>query len=340
MPAIRYPAPLRPGDRVGVTAPSTGVPAALRPRLEFALRVVRERGYEVVAGDCLHGDGIVSAPAADRAAELQAMLTDPAIRAVVPPWGGELAVELLPLLDLEAIAAAEPTWLVGYSDLSTLLVAITARTGIATLHAANLLDTPYALPAPLKPWDEVAATPAGGTVEQGSGERHRGGGYDDWEREPEIAVPRLDTPTRWTRLDADAPLHARGRLIGGCIETVSVLAGTPFGDVSALAGDGLIVYVEASDQPALDIARGLWRFRLAGWFDAAAAVLVGRTHAPASGDFTQEDAVRSALAGTGVPVVTGVDCGHVPPQLSLVNGARAELTLAPDGRATLRQQLI
>ena len=192
------------------------------------------------------------------------MLTDPAMRAVVPPWGGELAVEVLPLLDLEAIAAAEPTWLVGYSDLSTLLVAITARTGIATLHAANLLDTPYALPAPFKPWDEVAATPAGGTVEQGPSERHRGGGYDGWEREPEIAAPRLDTPTRWRRLDADAPLHARGRLIGGCIETVSVLAGTPFGDVSALAGDGLIVYVEASDQPALDIARGLWRLRLAG----------------------------------------------------------------------------
>src|SRR5687767_10282556 len=124
MTAIRYPAPLRPGDRVGVTAPSSGVPPGLRRRLEFAVRVVRARGYEVVGGDCLHADGIVSAPAADRAAELQAMLTDPAIRAVVPPWGGELAVELLPLLDLEAIAAAEPTWLVGYSDLSTLLVPI------------------------------------------------------------------------------------------------------------------------------------------------------------------------------------------------------------------------
>jgi len=32
--AIRYPAPLRAGDRIGVTAPSSGVPPALRPRLE------------------------------------------------------------------------------------------------------------------------------------------------------------------------------------------------------------------------------------------------------------------------------------------------------------------
>jgi len=334
--AVRYPAPLRPGDRIGVTAPSSGVPAALRPRLAFAIRTVRDRGFDVVEGACLHSDGVVSAPAAERAAELQAMLTDPAIRAVVPPWGGELAVELLPLLDLEAIGAAEPTWLVGYSDVSTLLVALTTRCGVATLHAPNLLDTPYDLPAPLAPWHAVAATPPGGSVVQGPGARHRGGGYDDWAQEPEITDPGLDAPTRWRRLDEDGPLHARGRLIGGCIETVSVLAGTPFGDVAPLAGDGLIVYVEASEQPALDIARGLWRMRLAGWFDAATAVLVGRTHAPASGDFTQDDAVRSALAGLGVPIVAGVDCGHVPPQLALVNGAPAELEVGERTRLVQR----
>jgi muramoyltetrapeptide carboxypeptidase len=333
--AIRYPRPLRPGDRVGVTAPSSGVPAGLRPRLDFAIRVLGERGFEVVRGDCLLGD-LVSAPAAERAAELQGMLIDRTIRAVVPPWGGELAVELLPLLDFEAIAAAEPTWLVGYSDMSTLLAALTARCGIATLHAPNLLDTPYDLPRPLAPWTEVAGTAAGGTVSQGPSRHHRGGGHDDWARDPEVTDPGFDAPTRWRRLDADAPLRARGRLIGGCIETVSVLAGTPFGDVAPLAGDGLIVYVEASEQPALDIARGLWRMRLAGWFDAATAVLVGRTHAPASGGFTQDDAVRSALAGTGVPVVADVDCGHVPPQLALVNGAVAELELEAHVRLVQR----
>ena len=190
--AIRYPRPLRPGDRVGVTAPSSGVPAALRPRLEFAIRVLGERGFEVVRGDCLLGD-LVSAPAAERAAELQGMLIDRTIRAVVPPWGGELAVELLPLLDFEAIAAAEPTWLVGYSDTSTLLAALTARCGIATLHAPNLLDTPYDLPRPLAPWTEVAATAAGGTVSQGPSPHHRGGGHDDWARDPEVTDPG---PTR------------------------------------------------------------------------------------------------------------------------------------------------
>jgi muramoyltetrapeptide carboxypeptidase LdcA involved in peptidoglycan recycling len=47
---LRFPAPLRPGDLVGVTSPSSGVPTELRPRLDVAVRTVRERGFEVEIG--------------------------------------------------------------------------------------------------------------------------------------------------------------------------------------------------------------------------------------------------------------------------------------------------
>ena len=82
---MRYPAPLRPGDTIGVTAPSSGVEDELRPRLDFCLDHLRRLGYQVRVGDCMDGTGLVSAPAADRAAELTAMLLDPQVRAVVPP---------------------------------------------------------------------------------------------------------------------------------------------------------------------------------------------------------------------------------------------------------------
>src|SRR3954447_13192485 len=101
---MRFPSPLRPGDRIGVTAPSAGVAPAMRPRLEVAVRALEERGFEVVRGDCLGGDGVVSAPKAARAAELTAMLADPAIRAVVPPWGGEMSIDLLDLVDWAGLA--------------------------------------------------------------------------------------------------------------------------------------------------------------------------------------------------------------------------------------------
>jgi muramoyltetrapeptide carboxypeptidase len=116
---IRFPRSLRPGDAIGVTGPSAGVGEHHRGRLDFCVGWLQERGYEVVLGDCLDGTGVASAPPAERAAELTTMLSDPRIAAVVPPWGGELAVEILPHLDFDAISRSEPTWLVGFSDTST-----------------------------------------------------------------------------------------------------------------------------------------------------------------------------------------------------------------------------
>ena len=99
----------------------------------------------------------VSAPKEQRAAELTAMLADPAIRAVVPPWGGELAIDLLDRIDWDALAAAEPTWLVGFSDLTTLMLPLTLRLGWATLHGSNLMDTPYTPPDGLLHWTDIAS---------------------------------------------------------------------------------------------------------------------------------------------------------------------------------------
>lgn len=72
----RFPSPLRPGDVVGVTSPSSGVPSQLLPRLGVAVRRVRDRGYGVRIGECMAGDRHVSAPAGQRAAEFQNMLLD------------------------------------------------------------------------------------------------------------------------------------------------------------------------------------------------------------------------------------------------------------------------
>jgi muramoyltetrapeptide carboxypeptidase len=341
---IRYPAPLGRGARIGVTSPSAGVPEALRPRLDFCVSTLRRAGYEVEVGACMDGTGVVSAPAVARAAELTGMLCDPRIAAVVPPWGGELAVELLPHLDLAAIGTADPTWLVGYSDLSTLLLPLTVVTGIATLHGQNLMDTPYRVPAPLLSWLDVVRLPAGAHCSQGASRRHRSRSVDRWEDDPTTTEFTLDTPGRWRSLGSpDATIRVSGRLIGGCVEVLTVLAGTAWGDVSAFADrhapEGLVVYLEAADDPALSVARHLWSLRLAGWFDHANAVLVGRTRAPASGRFTQLDAVRSALDGLDVPVVVDVDCGHVPPHLALVNGALAEIEIGP-GTQTIVQHLL
>ncbi|MFG2947516.1 S66 family peptidase [Streptomyces adustus] len=327
--SVRYPRPLRPGDRIGVTSPSSGVPKELSARFEVVVRDLRARGHEVVVGRCMDGSGHISAPAAERAAELMGMLTDPGIRAVVPPWGGETAIDLLTLLDFDRLRAAEPTWLVGFSDLSTLMTPLTLLTGVATVHGNNLMDTPYRVPDGLLSWLDVVAAPQGEPFAQTPPGRHRASGWDDYRAHPDVRELTLDTAGGWTRLDGEGDVDVEGRLIGGCVETLVNLAGTPYLDVRSFARDlapeGLLVYVEAAEDNAFTICRNLHGMRLAGFFDAANAVLVGRTEAPDGRTLTQHEAVLDALGPLDVPIVADVECGHVPPYLPLVNGARGRL---------------
>lgn len=325
---MRFPQPLQPGDRIGVTAPSSGVDDHLRPRLDHAVGLLRERGFAVEVGECLAGDGVTSAPREQRAAELTRMLLDPAIRAVVPPWGGELAIDLLDQLDWERLEVAAPTWMVGFSDLSTLLLPLTLRLGWATLHGSNLMDTPYAPPPGLLHWTEVAAAVEPFT--QRSPGRFRSEGWDDYRGHPDVETMTLDSDGDWSLLGADR-LDVTGRLVGGCIETISPLAGTAYGDVPGFGrdhiDDGLVVYLEAAEENAYSICRALHGLRLAGWFENARAILIGRTSAPASAGFTQRDAVVDALGMLGLPIVLDVECGHVQPFMPLVNGALARVVV-------------
>ena len=326
----RFPRPLRRGDRIGVTSPSAGVAGAASERIDFCVEWLRGRGYDVEVGECMDGTGLTSAPAEQRAAELTRMLADPEIRCVVPPWGGETAIDLVDLLDHDVLARAEPTWLVGFSDLSTVLLPVTTRLGWATLHGDNLADTPYSVPDGLLHWLDLVSGP-GPFVQRDSGL------VADWVRfedDPRATHWTQVGTTRW-EVEGGAAVDVSGRLIGGCVETIAHLAGTPYGDVRAWAeelDEPTVVYVEACEDGAVDICRYLHGMRLAGWFDRAVAVLVGSTVAPDHPDLTQREAVLDALGRLGLPIVWDLEIGHVPPHLPLVNGALARVVVDGDTR--------
>ena len=333
---VLFPAPLRRGDRVGVTSPSAGVEGPEADRIDFCVRWLREAGFDVVVGNLMDGTGVTSGPAAERAAELTAMLCDPSIKCVIPPWGGETGIDLVDLLDWDALAAADPTWLVGFSDTSTFLVPITTRLGWATVHGDDLADTPYAVPEGLLSWRDIVS----GT---GPHRQHDSGLIADWwpiAEDPQATQWKSVSTGRWTLHGADS-VHVSGRLIGGCVEAMCNLAGTPYGDVAAFgrqhADDGLIVYVEAAGDEAATICRNLHGLRLAGWFEHAQAILIGRTNAPDHPKLTQQEAVIDALGRLGLPIVLDLEIGHVPPHLPLVNGALATLTFDGDSREIVQQ---
>lgn len=331
--AFRWPAPLKPGDTVFVTAPSAGVPAPLHARLDLALQRLREEGWRVVEGDCLrHRHHQVSAPARERVAEWQAALLNPDYQAVFAPWGGERAIELLPLLDFDRLRAAPPKWVSGFSDLSTLSVPLSLCAGWVSLHSPNLMEL---ADAQLNPTTaglfQALALDQACEWRQHPSAAHRRHGSGNWAVQPDANL-MTDTPTQWRLLREDMPRHAAGRLIGGCLETLSRLAGTRFAPLAG-AREPWLLYLESSEATPYELARTLHSLALHGWFsrERLAGLLIGRSAAqPLTDDgFSGWSALEDVLRDFDGPVVMEMDIGHCPPQITLANGAWAELHLEP-----------
>ncbi|MBS4179012.1 S66 family peptidase [Lederbergia citrea] len=337
---IRYPKPLQTGEIIGVTAPSSGVPNELHHILNEAIQQFEKRGFGVQVGETSWmQEKAASSSASKRAAELNCMLQDPKIAAIIPPWGGEILMEILPKIDWENV---QPKWVLGYSDTSTLLFAITVMTGIATAHGTNIVDlrSDEWDPVTRKFMDVLSASDE--KIVQHSSEKFQ----SSWNhsKNPNPYVFQLDTPTEWKTIDG-APIKMSGRLLGGCIDTIQSLVGTPYGDVRSfrekyIKGENILWYFENCEMTATDFYRALLHMHYAGWFEQSNGIVFGRTPAGEEVEgFTIVDAMERISNLADLPIVFDADIGHVPPQMTLVNGARAKLE-AESGKAKLTMEFI
>jgi len=134
---------------------------------------------------------------------------------------------------------------------------------------------------------------------------------------------------------------ATGRLLGGCLDCLSDLFGTPYDGtadfVERYRDDGIIWYFDVFALSAEAVYRTLWRMRECGWFATARAIMVGRICFPHSQlDLTYRDMIEQALPD--LPLVLEADVGHVPPRMTMINGALATLT-TENGKGTLTMTL-
>lgn len=336
---IRYPRPLGPGSRVVVTAPSSGVPAPLHARLGLCLQHLRAQGFVVEEGQCLRDERQgASAPARERAAELERSLMRDEVDAVIPPWGGDLAIEILDRLDWGALARTRPKWVLGYSDSSTWMLPLTLRLGWATAHGPCLMD--------LVPGQDDALSQGvykALQLQQDHVLRQRQSQawqkrWSDFASAP-ASTYALTEPTHWRSLRGRPREAFDGRLIGGCLDTLVHLAGSPFGDVAGFIHhhrtEGVILFLENAGLAPAGVVRALHRLRWAGWLDGLSGLLIGRSAAPVPTDpaaLQLDDALQQSLECLPCPVLLDVDIGHVPPQLLLVNGAHAQVRWSAEVR--------
>lgn len=344
-----YPAPLQPGSRIAVTAPSSGVEPPLHARLDLVLGHLRAQGFVVEEGCCLRDERhSASASADERATELMALLLRDDIDAIIPPWGGELAIELLDRLDWPALAQVRPKWVLGYSDTSTWMLPLTLRLGWATAHGPCLMDlAPGQDDALTRAVMDHLAMPAGGRFVQRQS-THWQSQWTDFALVPDTTYA-LTEPTHWWPLNrpADSDIKMSGRLAGGCIDTLMHTAGTSHGElrrfIAEAGADGTLLYLENAEQSPTDLVRALHRLRWAGWLDGLTGLLIGRSAAPDNtGPTTLRycEALQSTLAMLPCPVLVDVDIGHRPPQLLLVNGVMAEVRWSAAKGGSVFQQFV
>ncbi|MEI3606112.1 LD-carboxypeptidase [Pseudogracilibacillus sp. SE30717A] len=334
---IKYPI-LKDNATIGVTAPSSGVEAELHELVHSACKQLNIKGFKTVCGNTVWNQKKAkSAPKEERALEFNQMVVDDKIDIIIPPWGGELLIEMLEDVDFENM---KNKWVLGYSDTSVLLLAITLKTGIATAHGTNLVDLREAnLDETTAMWESVLATEMGESIVQYSSSLYQ----KEWQFDHPLpaSVFNLTEKTIWKTV-TQATVKMEGRLLGGCIDVIRHLIGTPFGDVRQFRkeyiNEPIVWYFENCELKTTDLQRTLVQMRLAGWFENCSGILFGRSAAnmPVE-DYLIEDVYQDLFEELNIPIVYDIDCGHQPPQITFINGAYAKVHVE-NGKGTVIQE--
>lgn len=321
---IVKPPALRPGDTIGIVAPSWGGPALFPQRVERGRRFLESLGYRVVIGRHACGQrGHVSGTPEERATDLHDFFADPAVRAIVAAIGGDHSCHLLPLLDWDLIRR-NPTILVGYSDVTVLNLAIHARTGLVTFNGPALMPDFGEFPAPLPYTVEhflrvVTRPDAPGTIHPASGWTEE---RQEWGAPEEQQVPRTLRPSSgWTWLKEG---RATGPLLGGCLESLEHLRGTPYWPDC----HGVLLCFETSEEmPPPERVDALFQdYENMGVLAQIGGLLIGRPYGYSDAQRAQLHAVvLERTRRYAFPIVADLDFGHTAPQFTLPIGCRAEL---------------
>jgi muramoyltetrapeptide carboxypeptidase len=286
---------LKPGDTIGLINP---VSVPMSPAdLRSVTSTLGSLGMQVKCGARLD----VAASDEERAAEVNALFEDPSVKAILPVRGGWGSARLLPHLDYRTIRR-NPKVLMGFSDVSALLLGVNARAGLVTFHG----------PMGISSWEPFTVEQMKRILFQREAVKiARPAGSDDDEAE--------------ARVRTIVPGRARGCLIGGNLTVLSSIVGSPY-----LGGRGdLILFLEDVREPYSEVARKLTQLELAGILRRVRGVVFGqctRCNPPAANErLTLERVLRDQLEPLRIPAWSGALIGHIERQLTLPIGVRVEI---------------
>lgn len=234
---------LKKGDLIGITSPAGYI---TNEEILPAVRIMEGWGYRIRLGNTIgKRDGTFGGTDAERLADLQQLLNDREIKAIMCARGGYGSVRIVDGLQWN-VFREHPKWVIGFSDITVLHSHLQRNLGIASIHSKMCNSFP-------DPWEKA----------------------DNVQKETIESIRKaLSGETMQYSIAANANNRngvATGILTGGNLKTLETLAGS----ASDIHTNNKILFVEDTGEYLYSIDRMFWNLLRTGKLDRLAGLIIG-----------------------------------------------------------------
>lgn len=300
------PSRLRSGDLVGLIAPGGVVDDAL---IEKCVKNLESFGMRVkVSANIRAARGGYAGTVAQRVDDLHSMFLDREVKAIWTARGGSGCIHLLPKINYPLIRN-HPKILVGYSDITALLLAIYRHAGLVTFHGpvASSAFSDYSVvhlkAVLMEPQPRFDINMSAQNAEKAL-------------QEPQFARRTIREGV------------ATGRLLGGNLSVLSALIGTPY----AAELKGAMLFLEEIGEAPYRVDRMLAQLSQSGGLKNTVGAMLGVFQKAVATDgeasLTLSEVLDDHFAQLKTPSVYGFSFGHIAQQFTIPIGVRARLDTA------------
>lgn len=278
------------GDAIGIVSPAGPVTESeLRPGLLF----LEKNGFQVVPGShVFNAHDYLAGSDSDRLSDFEDMFRRPEIKALFCARGGYGSMRFLDRIDFQ-LMRTHPKILLGYSDITALLMAACQKANMVTFHGPMVKGLLSIRPSDRERLWEVLCSESLSEVR------------------PESAYVLTEGA-------------AEGRLLGGNLSLFCHLCGTPY--MPSLKGS--ILFLEDTGEAPYRLDRMLTHLYLSGAFEGVLGLMLGR-FLDCGEPAVVEDLVSRMFSHMKIPIVAGFPVGHGVENTTLPLGIRARLDTSP-----------
>lgn len=333
---ITLPEKLNKGDLIGFFSPSSPATVFAVERFERGKNLLMDEGFRLLAGNRTgKKDFYRSGTIEERADELNELINNPEVRCIMSTIGGLNSNSLLPYIDYKTLAK-DPKIIIGYSDVTAILLGIHAKTGLVTFYGPSLVaslgEFPPLVAESFQTFNELLCQPCNG--------RYHYTLPACWTDEKKDWSTQTDTKSVYeNNCEFLGSGSVSGRLIGGNLNTITTIWGSQY--MPEIQRND-ILFIEDSLKNIGTMERLFSFLKVNGVFDTIAAIILGK-HELFEDQGTSRrpiDVLKEVLRDQEIPIVNGFDCCHTHPMLTLPIGVEVGIDFEREQVSILQPWLI